>query len=250
MYSNIKNGGYGYMSETDFSKIKLLLVVLFILTITSLWFGLGTSMFLGEIANIHSSLFTKHMWGMWFWLPIPILSIILGIKYKKRGVKCTKNIVAGFIIGILLLIYGSFSFIFNFEVDYSEIYNYEQIVGLEIPSKGVFMKQKWDESYLFEHVTNYAKFTDVKETEKFGEEIKDSKNWILKEEISSNLGIFIPKSMFLDPNDICYYLVYIEGINDYNTIPDKTGKYHVYAMMYNVRISTLAIEEYIFEYKI
>ena len=57
--------------------------------------------------------FIKNTWVFWLWLPVPILSIILGFKYKRQGVKCKKNIVGGFIVGILLLIYGSFCLIYN-----------------------------------------------------------------------------------------------------------------------------------------
>lgn len=56
---------------------------------------------------------------MWFWLPIPILSIVLGIKYKIEGLKCTKNIVSGFIVGLIFLCSGSFSFIFKDLNDYT-----------------------------------------------------------------------------------------------------------------------------------
>ena len=230
-------------------KIEKILLVLFILTIVSLWLGLGTVLILTKIAKIPGELFTKYSWGMWFWLPIPILSIILGIKYKQKGINCTKNIIGGFIIGIIGLIFGSYFLLFNFEVDYSEIYNYEQIIGLEIPSEGILEKQIWDESYLLEHITNYAKFTNAEEIRKFEEELQNSNNWLFQEQISSHLSIFIPLTLVCNINDICYYSVYIEGIDDYNIIPNESGKYHIYAMMYSTEYSTLKIEDYILEYK-
>ena len=63
----------------------------------------------------------NHIWVFWCWLPIPVLSIILGFKYKNAGFKCTKNIVGGFIIGFLMLIYGSFCLMPTFEQDYNKM---------------------------------------------------------------------------------------------------------------------------------
>ena len=91
--------------------VRKLLIILFALTIASLWGALGTMPLL-PIENSNFG-FIKNTWVFWLWLPIPVLSIVLGFKYKKQGVKCKKNIIGGFIIGILLLIYGSFSLIFR-----------------------------------------------------------------------------------------------------------------------------------------
>ena len=230
-------------------KIEHLLLILLILTIASIWFGLWTWAVLSENANVHINWSSKYLWGMWLWLPIPILSITFGIKYKKTGIKCTNNIVCGFVIGMFLLLFGSLSFISNSEVDYSRIYTYRQIIGLDIPSKGIFTQQKWDESHLIEHTTNIVKFTDAEEVEKFEKNIKNSNDWILKDEINSNLSIFIPLTMSYNSNSICYFSIYIEGIDQYNTIPIETGEYHIYAMVYDFKISTLTIEEYIFEFR-
>lgn len=86
--------------------ISIFMIILFIVTICSLLGALWSVSLVDEINPQHGLNFTKNMWAFWCWLPIPILSIILGFKYKKVGLKCTKNIVGGFIIGFLLLVYG------------------------------------------------------------------------------------------------------------------------------------------------
>jgi len=102
------------------NNIKVFMIILFILTILSLWGALFTWSLVGiKSENSFGFDLFKYMWVFWLWLPIPILSIILGFIFKSKGVKCTKNIVAGFIIGFLLLIYGSFSFIFKDLNDYT-----------------------------------------------------------------------------------------------------------------------------------
>lgn len=101
--------------------ISIFMIILFIITICSLWGALWSVSLVDEINPQHGLNFTKNMWAFWCWLPIPILSIILGFKYKKVGLKCTKNIVGGFIIGFLLLVYGSFSLFPTFSQDYNKI---------------------------------------------------------------------------------------------------------------------------------
>ena len=78
------------------------MIILFIITICSLWGAMGTLSYVNEIIPQHGFNFTKNTWVFWCWLPIPIASIILGFIYNGKGLKCTKNIVAGFIIGFLL----------------------------------------------------------------------------------------------------------------------------------------------------
>ena len=113
--------------------IKNGMLILFIITILSLWGALYSMLLLTMNNAQYMFSFVKYTWIFWCWLPIPILSIILGFKYKKDGFKCTKNIVAGFIIGFLLFIYGSFWTIEIPTEDYSKIYDYKEIINVQIP---------------------------------------------------------------------------------------------------------------------
>ena len=86
--------------------IEKLLTVLFVITLLCIY---GANFAITKVLEINNTDDTlKYIWITWLFLPIPIASIILGYKYKKRGIRCTKNIVAGFIVGALLLIYGLF----------------------------------------------------------------------------------------------------------------------------------------------
>lgn len=59
--------------------------------------------------EITLELFRQNMWIFYCFTPIPIALIVLGFVYQKR-VRCKKNVVAGCIVLLLLLIYGSFPF--------------------------------------------------------------------------------------------------------------------------------------------
>lgn len=84
---------------------------LFVLSILSLWLALAVSAILGGDSLREGNM--KSFFAFWAFLPIPIASIVLGFRLKKAGYKYKKNLVAGFIIAPLLLIYGSFPLAFS-----------------------------------------------------------------------------------------------------------------------------------------
>jgi len=116
--------------------IRNVMIILFICTLLSLYGALFSLSLLNKFNPQYGFNFIKNTWIFWCWLPVPILSIVLGFKYKKRGFKCTKNIIGGFIIGFLLLIYGGFWLLPTYAKDYSEIYKYEDVIDAELPSNG------------------------------------------------------------------------------------------------------------------
>ena len=48
----------------------------------------------------------------------------------------------------------------------------------------------------------------------------------------------------------CYYSLYFEEANKYNDLPNKSGKYHIFAMLYDEVQHILRIDEYIYELNI
>ena len=108
--------------------IKTLMIILFIATICCLWGALISIALITTKIQEPQTNFVKYTWVFWCRLPIPLLSIILGFKFNKANLKCTKNIVAGFIIGFLLLIYGSFYLLPTSSIDYDKATNQYNIL--------------------------------------------------------------------------------------------------------------------------
>lgn len=237
-------------SKKSYGVVKILLIILFIATILMVWGSLYVVQLLLEINKVPISLFFSYMWGALLCLPIPILSIILGIIFKKKGLKSTKNIVAGIIVSLILLGEASFSFVFNFDTDYNEVHKYDDIIGVDLPNDGKFSKVAWDNSYLLEHTSNYAIFSNENEASEFYNSIKNNELWFLKDSINTGLGNLLPSSLMCESvKDECYYLIYNDDLEEYNLVPDETGKYHIYAMMYDPDIQTLTIEDFKYEYR-
>lgn len=97
------------------------------------------------------------------------LSFILGIKYKKQGIKCQKNIVVGCIFIILFLLFGrlSLDFHLNCKVTYQDIAHFQDIIGIEIPSSGKYRQLPFDTVDTKDGSIYVAKFKDDKQTKEF-----------------------------------------------------------------------------------
>ena len=228
--------------------IKNGMIILFIITIASLWGALYSVALVDKAIPQHGFNFTKNMWVFWCWLPIPILSIVLGFKYKNAGFKCTKNIVAGFIIGFLLLIYGAFCMFPTFSEDYNKINQYKEIIDANLPSNGTLEIQDWG-TYFDEDKTKYTiinAYYDKENVTKLVESIETSANWVLSKEIKSELKIFVPSQLRSD--DDAYYSIYNKTTNQYNSLPDISGDYEIYAMKYDKSAKHLEIHKFKISY--
>ena len=191
----------------------------------------------------------NHIWVFWCWLPIPVLSIILGFKYKNAGFKCTKNIVGGFIIGFLMLIYGSFCLMPTFEQDYNKIDAYKNYIDAPLPNNGELEIQNWG-TYFDEDKTNYTiinVYYDKEDVNYLVNSIENSNNWILSKEIKSELKILIPSQLKSDFDS--YYSIYNKTTNEYNTLPTIAGNYEIYAMKYDKSDKHLEIHKFDYNYK-
>ena len=228
--------------------IKGFMLLLFILTLFSLFAASWSLTFVNTILPQHGFNTSKNTWVFWCWLPIPILSIVLGFKYNHAGFKCLKNIVAGFVIGFLLAVYGSFCLFPTFSADYQQINAYEPYIDANLPENGELEIQDWG-TYFDDDKTDYVivnAYYDRENVETLMNSIETSKNWILSTQIKSELKILLPSQFHAD-NQI-YYSVYNKTTNEYNQIPNKTGEYEIYAMYYDAANKQLSIHIYKYSY--
>ena len=249
-FSNLENNLGDTSSYKEIKKAKntklinTLMIILFIATLCCLWGAMWSVSLINEINPQHGFNFTKNTWVFWCWLPIPISSIILGFIYNGKGLKCTKNIVAGFIIGFLLLVYGAFSLFPTFSEDYSKINDYKQYIDASIPSNGELEIQNW-ETYFDDDKTEYAiinAYYDKKDVSILENSIEESNNWILSTKLKSELKILLPTQF--RSSDNVYYSIYNKTTNEYNTIPNESGEYEIYSMYYDKSLKQLSIHKY------
>lgn len=249
-FSNLENNLGDTSSYKEIKKAKntklinTLMIILFIATLCCLWGAMWSVSLINEINPQHGFNFTKNTWVFWCWLPIPISSIILGFIYNGKGLKCTKNIVAGFIIGFLLLVYGAFSLFPTFSEDYSKINDYKQYIDASIPSNGELEIQNW-ETYFDDDKTEYAiinAYYDKEDVSILENSIEESNNWILSTKLKSELKILLP-TQFRSSGNV-YYSIYNKTTNEYNTIPNESREYEIYSMCYDKSLKQLSIHKY------
>ena len=77
--------------------------------------------------------------------------------------------------------------------------------------------------------------------------IKNNSNWMPSKEIKSELRVFIPSQLRTD--DDVYFSIYNKTTNQYNTLPETTGNYEIYAMKYDISEKHLEIHKFDYLYK-
>lgn len=227
--------------------VRIGMTILFIVTILSFFIASEIDDYIFKINELPGPLSVTTSWVMFLFLPIPILSIILGIKYKNVGYKgCTKNIVAGCVVAFILIMCGVFVFDDTHEVEYANIYNFRNIISLDIPENGwAFSYKNW-ESYN-ENIDNYDfyEFYFHKEDASFFEnQIKNNNNWVNKENMNTSIKEFIPALITSN----YYAALYNVNLSEYNIIPNTDGKHEIYFMIYTPHDYRLGIYHYTYNY--
>ena len=230
--------------------MKRRMIILFILTLCCLYFALITGSLVDKLNPLPLFFRAKNAWVFWCWLPIPIASIILGFKYKKRGLKCRKNIIGGFIVAFLLLAYGSFCLPYVIGQDYSRIDPYRSVVDADLPDHGeirivefgtYFDNDKWD--YVVVNV--YYGREDVRDLE---QSVTSGSRWIPCAAFRSELKALMPSMLRSDED--AYFSVYNSTTGEYNALPSDSGIYEIYAMRYDMSEKLLEIHRYLMEFTV
>lgn len=233
------------------NRIEKILLVLFVLSILCCYCAV-VSVNIVSKKEVAILVITK-MWIFWLWLPIPIASIVLGIKYKNRGIKCKKNIIAGCISSAFLVFFGAI-FIISPTVTkkYQLINNYADIINVSLPKKGTLSQEHYDKLMDDDkkNITNTLVFYDgaSNQIKSFEEEIKKSEFWNKKANIASMLKAMIPLQI-KNVNKNYYCLIYNDKTQEYNTLPHYSGTYHIYVIAYYPNSYTLEINDFDYEFK-
>mgnify|MGYP007047907008 CR=1 FL=1 len=243
IYENRKN-----KKIKNADNINKLMNVLFVFSILSIFLGIWTT----DYFTVNSFEFFRNLWILLCYLPIPLLSIILGFKYNNCGLKCTKNIVCGFIVGTLLFAFGISSFLMPkdfFGADYSKINDYRKYIDADIPENGtinqiVDLDSIDDSKSETDYIDVYYEKNESKVLEK---SIINNDNWVLYKDMKSTLKIFMGPYNYYDEDT--YVSIYNKTTNEYNSLPDKTGKYEFYVSVYDKKYKNLNINKFIYSYK-
>ena len=239
----------GVQKHYNYGRIRVFMIILFILTILSFFAAAKLDSYLTP----EGMDFFKNMWIFWCWLPVPVLSIILGFKYRKIGIPCVKNIVAGFIVALLLIVFGSFCLLPTPDLSdlmmEAESVEYSEIIGMELPKPlGVTSEEVWNPVSKDKTELSSARFLYAnKDSEELVEFIKNSDRWMKGNNINDELKLMLPEKFSLDENT--YVLIYNQKNGAYNTQPNSDGTYKLYVMKYDLSVNSLEVHQLNYDYK-
>jgi hypothetical protein len=223
-------------------------ILLFVASLLTIWFAL-ICVGIMSVIKLGSTL-NENMWMFFLFVPIPIASIVFGYYLKKKGYKYKKNVIVGFIMAVLLLIYGSFSFVFADVYSHSDepILKAEQTLNIDIPTHVRINTQEWEQgtqsaSREYIYYVSDIYFEDYA-VENFEKDIANDSRWINK--IPS--GIIGITSVFCDVQDDGYCIIYNKDTGEFNTLPSESGEYNFINLIYNADINVMTLVEYKIEF--
>ena len=191
----------------------------------------------------------EDFWIYFLILPIAFASIVFGVLMKKKGYNYNKNIISGVIISILVIIFGSFSFVF--EASSAPTETFRLITGTDLPavssSKTI---NRTDEKDILRGCVTYEYIItfDEDEANEFESYLATDSRWLasLPDEI---LGITAGLTeIYMQDIDFDYVLVFNSTEASFNKLPDESGIYSCFNALYNLESNTLRILEYHMDY--
>ncbi len=217
---------------------KTLSIIMVIASFASIYGGLMISTAMSE-ATDNAGDFTRYMWTMFLFLPIPIFSIVLGCILKRKGIKYKKNIIVGIIMCCLLCIYGSFTFIFSGMND--AISTVEQKMNIDIPEHESYSMTTSIYPKNRDTMKNFSACEisfSLDNTEKFCNSMDEK--WVAN--FSDEFDEFIAVDEEKYKSDFC--LLYNADTNEYNTVPVKNGEYSMILLLFSKSNGRLFIFQY------
>lgn len=198
---------------------------------------------IGEIEVFGVTGIVRYSWLMLLFIPIGILSIIIGLKLKNNNQKYKKNLIIAFICLPLLIIFCSYRFIFSNTISYNtnKVSIIEDKIGIKLPNKIKVATEKLD---LYN--VSYVKIIDNECKESFEQSIKSNSLWKnkLNYEIRGMLPLYFQAQY--ESENFDYFVFYNITSNEYNTLP-SSGEYECIFIAYDCDLQRLIILD---DYKI
>ena len=196
-------------------KIKDLSEIIFWLTLFSPMYSFALASEIGEIDIFGVAGIVRYSWVMLLFIPVGVLSILIGLKLKNSNQKYKKNFIIAYICLPLLLIFGSYRLIFtNITYDVEKISIIEEKVNLDLPEE---IKVATMESDLY--CTSYVKITSSEDKEVFERELASNELWQLWQyEFNSGIISLLPFDVLSESHGFDYFVFYNITNDEYNKI--------------------------------
>lgn len=176
----------------------------------------------------------RYSWVMWLFIPVGIMSVIISIILKNSNQNFKKNLIIVFICLPLLLIFGSFRFIFNnVSYDVSKIAAIEDKINIEIPHEIKVATNKFD---LYD--VTYTKITNIDSKKFFEQEIRNSRVW--QSELNSKIKSLLPLDIQYETEAFDYF-VFCNVTDDKYNQDSINGECEIIFVAYDCDLQRLII---------
>jgi len=227
-------------------KRQIWSIALFVATLLSLHAALIGVAVLSET----NKMFVENTWVFFLFLPIPVASIVLGYALKARGYKWKKNVIAGFIVAVLMVIYGCFTFIFSGMYDHSDAYisTIESYTHIDLPRHSHISTMRWpdeEQSGRQGHIYYSCEiYFDEAEAEQFEASLDKDVRW--RAELKNEMvGLLSSWYSYVDGAYVSLYNVHE---NKFNTVPSTNGTYRFLSLFYDPKQNVMYVVEYDIDY--
>ena len=211
--------------------LKVFMFLLFILSICTIGFSIMSSIILSLIQDTVNC----NAWCYLIFIPIPLLSFILGFyfkynKYSNLEIDYNLNIIIGGIFTIILILFG-YNYIIPSNIEDSLNKQYKSIIKVNLPSyvlRGNAMSGAYNyKDNIVMYDIDIMDFTK-KDGDKLYKEISNSNNWILNPKLDSK---YINSRLYkLKLNKNTYVLEYYDSL--YNTYSLDEGEHYIFTYDY------------------
>ena len=217
------------------NKKRILGNILFWTTLISPIVSFSIASIIGEANIFGVAGIIRYSWVMLLFIPIGILSIVIGFKLKNSTQKYKKNFIVSFICLPLLIIFGSYRFIFNSVVSYdvNEVSIIEEKINFEIPRDIKVATNKLD---LYD--ISYLKILNSESKDMFEQEVENNQLW--QKELQPEIKSLLPLNIQYESEIFEYFVFFNITSNEYN-IPPLRGQYECIFIAYDCDLQRLII---------
>ena len=217
------------------NKKRILGNILFWTTLISPIVSFSIASIIGEANIFGVAGIIRYSWVMLLFIPIGILSIVIGFKLKNSTQKYKKNFIVSFICLPLLIIFGSYRFIFNSVVSYdvNEVSIIEEKINFEIPRDIKVATSKLD---LYD--ISYLKILNSESKDMFEQEVENNQLW--QKELQPEIKSLLPLNIQYESEIFEYFVFFNITSNEYN-IPPLRGQNECIFIAYDCDLQRLII---------
>lgn len=227
--------GYNQYKGVFMKKVKIFANVIFWLTVISPMIAFSASCLIGEVEVFGVMGIVRYSWVMWLFMPLGILSMFFGAYLKKRNQKYKRYIIVAIICLSLLLIFGSYRFVFSDAscYDTDQITSVEEKIGIDFPDSIKIATEKFDA-----YSVSYVKITSAEEKTDFESAILKNPLW--KDELGTKITSLLPQNLEYEIIPFDYFVFYNVTSGEYNTYPEN-GEYECVFVAYDKELQRFIV---------